>query len=156
MTPAINAAKRAGIAYTVHSYAHDKTAASYGEEAADKLGLNRARVFKTLLAQLDGKELVVAIVPVARQLHLKHLAGTLQARTAEMAAPTAAERATGYVVGGISPLGQKKRLRTVIDSSAQEQTTIYVSAGRRGLEIELAPHDLAALTQGLFAAIARP
>lgn len=155
MTPAINAAKRAGIGYTIHGYEHDKTAASYGEEAADKLGLSTARVFKTLLAQVDGKELVVAVVPVARQLNLKQLAAALAARSAEMARPADAERATGYVVGGISPLGQKKRLRTVIDDSAREHATIYVSAGRRGLEIELAPGDLATLTQGLFAAVAR-
>lgn len=155
MTPGINAAKRAGIAYTLHSYEHDKAAASYGEEAAEKLGLNAAQVFKTLLAQVDGRELVVAVVPVARQLHLKQLAAALDARTAEMARPADAERATGYVVGGISPLGQKKRLRTVIDDSARAHATIYVSAGRRGLEIELAAADLAALTQGHFAAIAR-
>ncbi len=155
MTPGIDAAKRAGIAYTIHSYEHDKTAASYGEEAADKLGLSPARVFKTLLAQLDNRELVVAVVPVARQLNLKQLATALQARAAEMARPADAERATGYVVGGISPLGQKKRLRTVVDVSAREHATIYVSAGRRGLEIELAADDLVQLTQGLFAAIAR-
>jgi len=155
MTPGINAAKRAGIVYTLHSYEHDKAAASYGEEAADKLGLSPARVFKTLLAQVDGKELVVAVVPVAHQLNLKQLAAALDARTAEMAKPAEAERATGYVVGGISPLGQKKRLRTVIDDSARAHATIYVSAGRRGLEIELAAADLAALTQGRFAAIAR-
>lgn len=155
MTPGIDAAKRAGIAYTIHSYEHDKTAASYGEEAADKLGLSPARVFKTLLAQLDNRELVVAVVPVARQLNLKQLATALHARAAEMARPADAERATGYVVGGISPLGQKKRLRTVVDVSAREHATIYVSAGRRGLEIELAADDLVQLTQGLFAAIAR-
>lgn len=155
MTPAIKAAKAARITYTLHSYAHDKAAASYGEEAADKLGLSKAQVFKTLLAQLDRKELVVAVVPVAQQLNLKQLAAALHARSAEMAKPVEAERATGYVVGGISPLGQKKRLRTVIDDSALGQATVYVSAGRRGLEIELAPHDLAALTQGVFAAIAR-
>ncbi|MEW6648302.1 MAG: Cys-tRNA(Pro) deacylase [Pseudomonadota bacterium] len=155
MTPAINAARRAGIRHTIHSYEHDKAAASYGEEAADKLGLSPARVFKTLLAQIDGKELVVAVVPVAYQLHLKQLASALDARSAEMARPADAERATGYVVGGISPLGQKKRLRTVIDESACMHPTIYVSAGRRGLEIELAAADLAGLTQARFAAIAR-
>lgn len=155
MTPAINAAKRAGIHYTIHSYEHDKAAASYGEEAADKLGLSPARVFKTLLAQVDGKELAVAVVPVAHQLNLKHFAAALGARSADMARPADAERATGYVVGGISPLGQKKRLRTVIDESARSHATVYVSAGRRGLEIELAAADLATLTQGLFADIAR-
>lgn len=134
MTPAIKAAKAARITYTLHSYAHDKAAASYGEEAADKLGLSKAQVFKTLLAQLDRKELVVAVVPVAQQLNLKQLAAALHARSAEMAKPVEAERATGYVVGGISPLGQKKRLRTVIDDSALGQVTVYVSAGRRGLE----------------------
>ncbi|PKM43984.1 MAG: Cys-tRNA(Pro) deacylase [Gammaproteobacteria bacterium HGW-Gammaproteobacteria-1] len=155
MTPAINAAKRARITYAVHSYEHDRAATAYGEEAADKLGLSPARVFKTLLAQLDGRELVVAVVPVANQLNLKQLAAALNARSADMARPADAERATGYVVGGISPLGQKKALRTVIDDSARGHATIYVSAGRRGLEIELAPADLAALTHAAFAAIAR-
>lgn len=155
MTPAVHAAKRAGIRYTLHHYAHDKTTASYGEEAADKLGLSPAQVFKTLLAQLDGKELVVAVLPVAHQLSLKQLAAALDGRSAEMARPADAERATGYVVGGISPLGQRRRLRTVIDSTARDHATVYVSAGRRGLEIELAPADLATLTQGHFAAIAR-
>ncbi len=155
MTPAINAARRAGVAHNVHSYTHDKGAASYGEEAADKLGLGRERVFKTLLAQLDGRELVVAVVPVANQLNLKQLAAALDARSAEMARPADAERATGYVVGGISPLGQKKALRTVIDDTARGHASIYVSAGRRGLEIELAPADLATLTHAVFAAIAR-
>jgi Cys-tRNA(Pro)/Cys-tRNA(Cys) deacylase len=155
MTPAINAAKRARITYAVHGYEHDKTATAYGEEAAGKLGLSPARVFKTLLAQLDGQELVVAVVPVANQLNLKQLAAALNARSADMARPADAERATGYVVGGISPLGQKKALRTVIDDSARGHATIYVSAGRRGLEIELAPADLAALTRAAFAAIAR-
>jgi Cys-tRNA(Pro)/Cys-tRNA(Cys) deacylase len=152
MTPAINAAKRARITYAVHGYEHDKAATAYGEEAAGKLGLSPARVFKTLLAQLDGQELVVA---VANQLNLKQLAAALNARSADMARPADAERATGYVVGGISPLGQKKALRTVIDDSARGHATIYVSAGRRGLEIELAPADLAALTRAAFAAIAR-
>lgn len=155
MTPAINAAKRARITYAIHGYEHDKAATAYGEEAADKLGLSPARVFKTLLAQLDGRELVVAVVPVANQLNLKQLAAALNARNADMARPADAERATGYVVGGISPLGQKKALRTVIDDSARGHATIYVSAGRRGLEIELAAADLAALTRAAFAAIAR-
>jgi len=141
-TPAIVAAERAGIAFTLHEYAHDPNAASYGLEAAEKLGLEAARVFKTLVADVDGT-LTVAIVPVAAQLDLKALG-----KRAAMADTKLAERTTGYVSGGISPLGQRKRLPTVLDESALEFETIHVSAGRRGLEIELAPDDLLALTGG--------
>ena len=141
-TPAIVAAERAGIAFTVHTYAHDLTAASYGLEAAEQLGVDPARVYKTLVADVDGI-LTVAIVPVEAQLDLKALG-----KRARMADTKLAERTTGYVAGGISPLGQRKRLPTVLDDSALAHDTIHVSAGRRGLEIELAPADLLALTGG--------
>lgn len=157
MTPAINAAKRARIPHKIHEYRHDPAAASYGIEAAQALGVVAERVFKTLLVSLNGdvKRLAVGIVPVARQLDLKAIAAACGVKKAEMADTREAERATGYVVGGISPMGQKKCLPTVIDSSAQGMDTLYVSAGRRGLEIELAPEDLQRLTRARFAAIAR-
>ena len=155
MTPAIAAAKKARITFSIHEYTHDPAAESYGLEAAEKLGLDPARVFKTLVAAVGERDLAVAVVPVSRQLDLKLLARALGVKKAEMAAVKAVERATGYVVGGVSPLGQKKRLATVIDASAQAHQTLFVSAGRRGLEIELAPADLAALTGARFAAIAK-
>ncbi len=148
-TPAIVAAETAGIAFTLHEYAHDPKAPSYGLEAAEKLGVDAVRVFKTLVVSLDG-ELSVAIVPVEAQVDLRALG-----KRAAMADPKLAERTTGYVTGGISPLGQRKRLRTILDASAFEHETIHVSAGRRGLEIELAPKDLLLLTGGSAAAIAR-
>ncbi|MGE4553946.1 MAG: Cys-tRNA(Pro) deacylase [Desulfovibrionaceae bacterium] len=154
MTPAINAAKQARIPYTVHEYEHDPAARSYGEEAAEKTGIPPARVFKTLVADVGGRDLVVAVVPVSGQLDLKALAKALGVKKAAMADPRAVERSTGYVLGGVSPLGQKKRLATVIDASAQDFETMFVSAGRRGLEIELAPADLARLTGAAFAPIA--
>ena len=147
-TPAIVAAERAGIVFTVHEYAHDPKAASYGLEAAEKLGLDPGRVFKTLVADVDGT-LTVAIVPVAAHLDLKALG-----KRVTMADTKLAERTTGYVAGGISPLGQRKRLPTVLDESASAFETIHVSAGRRGLEIELAPADLLELTAGRLAPIA--
>ena len=141
-TQAIVAAERAGIVYSVHEYVHDPASRSYGLEAAEKLGVDAARVFKTLVADVDGT-LTVAIVPVEAQLDLKALG-----KRVTMADPKLAERTTGYVAGGISPLGQRKKLPTVLDESAFEFETIHVSAGRRGLEIELAPADLLALTNG--------
>ena len=150
MTPAINAAKKAKVAFTVREYAHDPSCQSYGLEAAEKLGVDPARVFKTLVADL-GRELVVAIIPVEAMLGLKQLAKAAGAKNAAMADKALVERTTGYVLGGVSPLGQKKRLRTFIDASAQTHPTILVSAGRRGLEIELSPHDLARLVTGEFA-----
>lgn len=148
-TPAIAAAERAGIAFQVHAYEHDPASESYGLEAADKLGLDRDRVYKTLVIEADGKP-AVAIVPVAAQLDLR----VLGKRTA-MAGRSVAERATGYVVGGISPLGQRRALPTTIDESALDHETIYVSAGRRGLEIELDPKDLVQLTAADVRPIAR-
>lgn len=155
MTPAINAAKQAKVPFCIHEYLHDPKAESYGEEAAEKLDLPLQQVYKTLVVSLDGKTLAVAVVPVAGMLDMKHCAAALGGKKCEMATQKDAERATGYVLGGISPLGQKKRLRTVIDASAQQFATIFVSAGRRGLEIELAPADLAALTGATFAAVGR-
>jgi len=154
MTPAIQIAKRAGITYQVHQYQHDANAKSYGEEAAEKLQLPGERVFKTLVVQLDGQELAVAIVPVVSQLSLKLIAQALGAKKAGMANPTQVERSSGYVLGGVSPLGQKRALRTVIDDSAKAFATVFVSAGRRGLEIELTPQDLASLTSAIFAPVA--
>jgi len=154
MTPAINMARKAGVEHRIHEYTHDPDCASYGEEAAEKLGVSQQQVFKTLVVSLDGKALAVGIVPVAGKLNLKQIARATGAKKAAMADPAEVERATGYVLGGVSPLGQKKRLKTVIDSSAQAYARIHVSAGRRGLEIELAPGDLARLTGAAFAPIA--
>ena len=153
-TPATVALKRAGVRARTHAYEHDPKAESYGLEAAEALGLDPARVFKTLVVQVDGR-LHVAIVPVARQLDLKALAAAAGGKRAELAKVADAERATGYVAGGISPLGQKKALATVIDESALAHPTVFVSGGRRGLEIELAPEDLRRLTRASTAAIAR-
>ncbi|KUL37728.1 transcriptional regulator [Streptomyces sp. NRRL F-4489] len=153
-TPATVALTEAGVPFTVHAYEHDPAAPSYGEEAAEALGVSPDQVFKTLLADVDGT-LTVAVVPVSGSLDLKALAAAVGGKRAAMADPAAAERSTGYVLGGISPLGQRKRLRTVVDASAQGRATVCVSAGRRGLEVELAPADLAALTGARFAPIAR-
>ena len=155
MTPALDLLKKVCAQHQVHSYEHDPKAPSYGLEAAEKLGLEPVRVFKTLLASSEKGELLVAVVPVVGSLDLKALAHAAGVKKTEMADPAAAQRATGYLLGGISPLGQKKRLRTFIDSSAQDLTTLYVSAGRRGLEVELAPGVLAAQTQATFANIGR-
>ena len=155
MTPAIDLLKKVGAEHRVHSYSHDPKAPSYGLEAAEKLGLNPAQVFKTLLASSEKGELLVAVVPVAGSLDLKALAQAAGVKKAEMADPQAAQRATGYLLGGISPLGQKKRLRTFIDPSANHWPSLFVSAGRRGLEVELAPALLAQLTGAAFAAIGR-
>ena len=139
-TPATTAARKAGVEHRVHEYAHDPSAASYGMEAAEALGLDPARVFKTLVADLDGT-LTVCIVPVAHELDLRSLG-----KRARLADTATAEPTTGYVAGGISPLGQRRALPTLVDETALEHVTVFVSAGRRGLEIELAPGDLVALT----------
>ena len=154
-TPAIAAALEAEIEHEILEYAHDPGADGYGEEAARVLGLDPASVFKTLMARAEGVGLAVAVVPVAQRLDLKALAAALGAKRAKMADPADAERATGYVVGGISPLGQKRALPTVLDRSAETLERIHVSAGQRGLEIALAPGDLAHLTRGRFAPIGR-
>lgn len=153
-TPATVALVRAGIAFTPHAYAHDPSAPNYGLEAARELSLDPARVFKTLIADADGA-LVVGVVPVAGQLDLKALASTVGAKKAGMADPARAERKSGYVLGGISPVGQKASLTTVIDESALLFDTVFVSGGRRGFDIELAPSDLARATGATFAPIAR-
>jgi Cys-tRNA(Pro)/Cys-tRNA(Cys) deacylase len=153
-TPATVALTQAKIAFTVHAYDHDPSADSYGSEAAKVMGVEPQRVFKTLLADVDGK-LVVAVVPVAGQLDLKALAAAVGGKRAAMADPKLAERTTGYVLGGISPLGQRKKLPTVVDDSALAHETVFCSAGRRGLEVELAPADLVSLTGAATAAIGR-
>ncbi|MGW3039289.1 Cys-tRNA(Pro) deacylase [Kitasatospora sp. NPDC001159] len=153
-TPATVALETAAVPFTVHSYEHDPAAASYGGEAAEALGIGPERVYKTLVADVDGT-LTVGVVPVAGQLDLKALAAAVGGKRAAMADPAAAERSSGYVRGGISPLGQRRPLRTVIDASALGHPTVYVSAGRRGLEVELAPADLIALTKADTAPIAR-
>lgn len=146
---------RQGITYAVHAYTHDRGHDSYGLEAAQALGIAPTRIFKTLIAEVDGS-LAVGVVPVAGQLDLKALAAAVGGKKAAMADVAAAERATGYVAGGISPLGQRRRLPVIIDSSAQAFETVYCSAGRRGLEIELAPADLVRAANATLAAIARP
>lgn len=151
MTPAINQLKKARLNYTVHQYTHDPAAASYGLEAAEKLNLAPEQVFKTLVVSLADTELVVAVVPVACQLNMKLLAKAAGAKKAAMAAKTLVEKTTGYLLGGVSPVGQKKPLRTFIDSSAQALPQVFVSAGRRGLEIELEPQVLAQVTRAQFA-----
>lgn len=148
-TPATRAAKAAGITYALHEYDHDPRAASYAGEAAEVLGLDPRRVFKTLVVSV-GDDLAVAIVPAAGQLDLKAVG-----KRAAMADTARAEKVTGYVAGGISPLGQRKRLPTFLDESATEHDTVFVSAGRRGLEIELAPADLVALTGADVRSLAR-
>lgn len=153
-TPATVALTRAGVDFTLHSYIHDPRAASYGLEAAEALDLDPARVFKTLMASLDGA-LVVGIVPVSGQLDLKALARTLGGSKAVLADVADAERATGYVAGGISPLGQKRAHRTVLDESALAFATVFVSAGRRGLDLEIAPADLVATTEAVTGQIGR-
>jgi len=153
MTPAINLAKSLDLDYQVHEYSHDPSAASYGEEAADKLGVPPEQVFKTLVVSDEATKLAVAIVPVCSQLNLKKVAKALGCKKVQMADPKAVERSTGYVLGGVSPLGQKKRLPTVIDASAEQSATIYISGGKRGLEIELPAAQLAKTLQAQFADI---
>lgn len=142
MTPAVALLRKRGVAHEVHAYEHDPDTPSFGLEAAEKLGVEPGRVFKTLVVKLDDGRLAVGIVPVSGQLNLKRMAQACGARKAAMADPDAVRRATGYVLGGVSPLGQKKRLATVLDASAAGFDTVYVSAGKRGLDVELAPADL--------------
>jgi Cys-tRNA(Pro)/Cys-tRNA(Cys) deacylase len=152
-TPATALLVRQKVVHQVHEYAHDPRAESYGSEATEVLGLPAERVFKTLVAEVDGR-LTIGVVPVAGQLDLKALAAAAGGKKAKMADIVAAERATGYVAGGISPLGHRKRLPVVVDSSATGFETIFCSGGRRGLEIEVAPADLIALAQATVAPIA--
>lgn len=153
-TPATVALTSAGVRFTEHAYAHDPAAASYGVEAAEALGLPPEQVFKTLLTTVDGS-LVVAIVPVSGQLDLKAVAAAVGGKRASMADPAVAERATGYVLGGISPIGQRRTHPTVLDDSALAFETVYVSGGRRGLDLGLAPTDLVRVTEAVVAGIAR-
>ena len=153
-TPATVALTRAGVPFTRHPYDHDPRAESFGLEAAEALGFPPERVFNTLLAEAGGV-LVVGIVPVTGQLDLKALARAVGEAKATMADPAAAERSTGYVVGGISPVGQKRALPTVLDDSALDHATVFVSGGRRGLDLELAPADLVRATQATTAPIRR-
>jgi Cys-tRNA(Pro)/Cys-tRNA(Cys) deacylase len=154
-TPATALLTKLGIKHTVHVYDHDPQRASYGLEASDALGLPPERVFKTLVAEVDGR-LTVGMVPVASQLDLKALAAAVGGKKARMADPQAAERASGYVVGGISPLGQRTRMTVVIDSAALGFVTVFCSGGRRGLEIELTPDDLVRAADAVVADIAQP
>jgi Cys-tRNA(Pro)/Cys-tRNA(Cys) deacylase len=153
-TPATAELTRLGVAFAIRGYEHDAAETDFGREAAEALGVAPERVFKTLLAEVDG-ELAVGIVPVAGRLDLKALAAALGGKRAQLADPALAERKTGYVVGGISPIGQRSRLRTVLDESAAEHETVLVSGGRRGFDIELAPADLARATGATLAPIGR-
>lgn len=155
MTPAINFAKREKVKFSIHEYDHDPSCESYGEEASVKLGIDNNRVYKTLVVSLGGKDLGVAIIPVSNMLDLKLFAKAVKVKKVAMADKKAVERSTGYILGGVSPIGQKKKLKTIIDASAKEFDTVFVSAGKRGLEIELSPNDLSGLTDGSFEKIGK-
>lgn len=153
MTPAINQLNQKKIIFKTHQYQHDDNALSFGIEAVEKLSLNAEQVFKTLVVCTDTNQLAVAIVPVMFKLNLKAIAKVLKVKKVKMADVNRVEASTGYVLGGVSPLGQKKSLTTVIDKSAQDFTNVFVSGGRRGLEIELSPQDLAKMCRAIFADI---
>jgi len=153
MTPAVTALDRAGLPFSIHEYAHDPDNTHYGDEAAEKLGIASGRIFKTLVIELDNGDLAAAILPVNMTLNLKVAARSLKAKKAQMAKPEQVERSSGYVLGGVSPIGQKKAIPTVIDNSAQECTTIFISGGKRGLEIELKPQHLCQITHAHYESI---
>ena len=155
MTPAVNSLKKAGIPYTLHAYDHDPKFKAYGEEAAQKLNVSFDRLFKTLVVSGEDGTFMTALVPVSKQLDLKAFVKATGTKKAKMAEKKDVERVTGYVLGGVSPLGRKKNLATIMDSSARNFDTIFVSAGRRGLQIEISPKDLARLTQAVFLDISR-
>ncbi|MCW7752655.1 Cys-tRNA(Pro) deacylase [Desulfobotulus sp. H1] len=153
MTPAVHRIRKAGVAFRIHEYRHDPSWSSYGMEAAAKLGVDAGRVFKTLLVRLDPFGFALAVIPVEAMLSMKSVAKAAGSKKAEMARPEDVQRITGYVLGGVSPIGQKTDLVTVIDASAENFASIFVSAGRRGLDLELSPEDLKALTSGTFAGL---
>ncbi|MCF6248519.1 MAG: Cys-tRNA(Pro) deacylase [Desulfobacula sp.] len=155
MTPAINSLKNAKIKYQIHPYDHDPDSKAYGEEAAEKLKVPFDRLFKTLVVSIDNNELAVALVPVSKQLDLKLFAKNIKAKKAKMADKKDVERSTGYPLGGVSPMGQKKKLKTIIDHSALNFDTVYVSAGRRGLQIELSPKKLGSQTRATYFKISK-
>lgn len=154
MTPAVKQCQKYQIPFTLHQYHHDENSASYGLEAAEKLFVASERIFKTLVVETENKTLAVAILPVTHQLNLKNMAKSLQCKKVTMAEPKRVQNTTGYVLGGVSPLGQKRRLPTIIDSSSQRLDTLFISGGKRGLEIELSCENLHQLTQAQFAQIA--
>lgn len=155
MTPAVAQARKAKIKFTLHEYDHDPKILAYGREAAEKLGIAQDLLFKTLVVAVGSRDLAVAVVPVAGHLNLKVFVKALGGKKAGMADKQMAEKVTGYLTGGVSPMGQKKRLQVLIDASARDLDKIWVSAGRRGLQMGLSPHDLARLTRAVFHAIAR-
>jgi Cys-tRNA(Pro)/Cys-tRNA(Cys) deacylase len=155
MTPGIIVARKNNIVHRIHEYIHDPSKDTYGSEAAKKLGVSEKRVFKTLVVSIDNKKLAVGVIPVSSMLSMKLIAKAACSKKAVMADPAEVERSTGYVLGGVSPLGQKKRLKTIVDFSAKNYDTIYVSAGRRGLEIELSPEDLIKIVNGVYANICK-
>ena len=154
-TPAVTALQRAKVAHTVHPYHHDPRSTAFGDEAVAALALDPHRVFKTLVAQVDGRQLVVGVVPVAAQLDLKALAAAVGGKKAAMAKVADAERSSGYVAGGISPIGQRRAHPTVVDATALEHATVFVSAGRRGLDLEIAPADLVRITGAITDRVGR-
>lgn len=155
MTPAINNLKKAKIQYQIHQYDHDPASKAYGEEAAEKLNISFDQLFKTLVVSANDKNLSVAVVPVSKQLDLKLFAKAIGSKKVKMAEKNSVERATGYILGGVSPIGQKKQLKTIIDSSILNFNTVYVSAGRRGLQIELSPKDLKRLISAAYDEISK-
>lgn len=150
MTPAIDKAKQLNLAFSIHQYTHNNTASSYGQEAAEKLGIEHDRVFKTLVVSNSDGEMAVAVIPVSSLLNMKRVAKAIGWKKVVMADKLAVTRSTGYVLGGVSPLGQKKILKTYIDKSSLYFSTIFVSAGKRGLEIEIAAQELAKAINGVF------